>query len=85
MSIFPAGSAPPVTPEADLALEIRCRGDLLERKVRALRSHASQVEPLVATVGVETFADWWSQEAFVDAANVLDAAGDHAVLPAEAV
>jgi LmbE family N-acetylglucosaminyl deacetylase len=67
MSIFPAGSTPPETPEAELALEIRLDGDVLERKVRALRSHASQVEPLVAAVGVETFTEWWSQEAFVDA------------------
>jgi LmbE family N-acetylglucosaminyl deacetylase len=67
MSIFPAGSTPPETPETALALRICCDGDVLERKVRALRSHASQVEPLVDAVGVETFAQWWSQEAFVDA------------------
>lgn len=87
MSVFPPGSTPPATLEADLALEVRCHGEVLERKVRALRSHASQVEPLVAAVGVETFAQWWSQEAFVDAATVLEAARrtDHVALPAQAV
>jgi LmbE family N-acetylglucosaminyl deacetylase len=78
MSIFPAGSTPPETREGELALEINLHGDMLERKVRALRSHASQVEPLVAAVGIETFADWWSQEAFVDATRVLDTPGINA-------
>jgi LmbE family N-acetylglucosaminyl deacetylase len=74
MSIFPAGSTPPETAAGALALEIRCDGDLLERKLRALRSHASQVEPLVAAVGVDTFAQWWAEEAFVDAETVIEAA-----------
>jgi hypothetical protein len=77
MSIFPAGSTPPETAAGALALKIRCDGDLLERKLRALRSHASQVEPLVAAVGVDTFAPWWAEEAFVDAETVIDAAEDH--------
>jgi LmbE family N-acetylglucosaminyl deacetylase len=87
MSIFPAGSTPPVTSEAELAVQVRCHGKVLEQKVRALRSHASQVEALVAAVGVETFARWWSQEAFVDAGTVFDApkAASHADLPAQAV
>ena len=87
MSVFPAGSTPPVTSESELALDVRCHGEVLQRKVRALRSHASQVEPLVAAVGVGTFAQWWSQEAFVDAATALDAArrADHFALPAQAV
>jgi hypothetical protein len=55
-----------------LALEIRCDDDLRERKLRALRSHTSQVEPLVESVGVDTFARWWADAAFVDAATVHD-------------
>jgi len=74
MSIFPAESNPPETPEAELALEIHCHGDLLAQKVRALRCHASQTEALVTAVGVDTFAQWWGHEAFVDAARVSDAA-----------
>jgi LmbE family N-acetylglucosaminyl deacetylase len=72
MSIFPASSTPPETQAEALALEIHCDGDLLERKLLALRSHASQVEPLVAAVGAETFAQWWAEEAFVDAATVVE-------------
>jgi LmbE family N-acetylglucosaminyl deacetylase len=75
MSIFPPGTTPPSTLEDELAFEIRLDGDILEQKVRALRSHASQVEPLFAAVGAETFAQWWAQEAFVDAARVIGAAG----------
>jgi LmbE family N-acetylglucosaminyl deacetylase len=85
MSIFPAGSTPPTTPEPELALEIHLHGDILDQKVRALRSHASQVEPLVTAVGVETFADWWSQEAFVDAKTVLDTPTNQLAVTAEAV
>jgi LmbE family N-acetylglucosaminyl deacetylase len=77
MSIFPAGSTPPETAVGALALKIRCDGDLLERKLRALRSHASQVEPLVAAVGVDTFAQWWAEEAFVDAETVIETAERH--------
>jgi LmbE family N-acetylglucosaminyl deacetylase len=85
MSIFPAGSTPPETPEAELAFQIRFHGDALKRKVRALRSHASQVDGLVAAVGIETFAAWWSQEAFVDAATVLDAPPRQLARPAATV
>jgi LmbE family N-acetylglucosaminyl deacetylase len=74
MSIFPDDSSPPETERSALALEIHCRGELLERKLHALRSHASQVEPLIAAVGADTFADWWAEEAFVDAATVIDTA-----------
>jgi LmbE family N-acetylglucosaminyl deacetylase len=89
MSIFPDGTTPPETAAGALALEIRCDGDLLKRKVRALRSHASQIEPLVAAVGVETFAQWWAHEAFVDAGRVLaespHGAGEEVLQLAEAV
>jgi LmbE family N-acetylglucosaminyl deacetylase len=77
MSIFPAGSTPPETAATALALEIHCDGDLLERKLRALRNHASQVEPLVAAVGAETFAQWWADEAFVDAETVVGTIDRH--------
>ena len=29
-------------------------------------AHASQTQPLVALVGVDTFRDWWRTESFVD-------------------
>jgi LmbE family N-acetylglucosaminyl deacetylase len=50
------GAEPPTVPEAELAVWFRAEGDLLDRKVRALRAQASQVEPLVEQFGLEAFA-----------------------------
>lgn len=71
LSIFEDGCEPPSTPDHELAYEVRCEGTLLERKVLALRSHRSQVGPLVAALGSELFAAWWAGEAFVDARRPL--------------
>jgi LmbE family N-acetylglucosaminyl deacetylase len=56
---------PPVTPDEDLAVRVTFTGAELDRKIAALRSHASQVDGLVAEVGEQTFHRWWSTEAFV--------------------
>ena len=50
------GAVPPTVPAEELAVWFRAEGDLLDRKVRALRAQASQVEPLVQQFGVEAFA-----------------------------
>jgi len=50
------GVVPPTVPSEELAVWFRAEGDLLDRKVRALRAQASQVEPLVQQFGVEAFA-----------------------------
>ena len=50
------GAVPPTVPHEELAVWFRAEGDLLDRKVRALRAQASQVEPLVQQFGVEAFA-----------------------------
>ena len=50
------GAVPPTVPPEELAVWFRAEGDLLDRKVRALRAQASQVEPLVQQFGVEAFA-----------------------------
>jgi LmbE family N-acetylglucosaminyl deacetylase len=50
------GVPPPTVPTEALVVWFRAEGDLLDRKVRALRAQASQVEPLVQQVGVEAFA-----------------------------
>ena len=57
---------PPCVDEDDLVHSIRLDGDFLDQKIAALRAHASQTEPLVALVGVDTFRDWWRTESFVD-------------------
>jgi LmbE family N-acetylglucosaminyl deacetylase len=56
---------PPPTVSADeLALWFRCDDALVDRKVRALRCQASQVEPLVAMVGTDVFARMNREEMF---------------------
>jgi LmbE family N-acetylglucosaminyl deacetylase len=70
--------AGPATPAGDLALQIRCDGDLLDRKVAALRRHASQVAPLVDAMGEHRWTHWFATESFVDAALVLAGAGSPA-------
>ena len=49
------GAEPAVTAEDDLAVWLRLDGEALDRKVRALRSQASQIEPLIALVGIEAY------------------------------
>ena len=57
---------PPCVDEDDLVHSIRLDGHFLDQKIAALRAHASQTEPLVALVGVDTYRDWWRTESFVD-------------------
>jgi hypothetical protein len=42
-------------------------GAALDRKVAALRAHASQTAGLVDELGEDDFRRWWSTEAFVAA------------------
>jgi LmbE family N-acetylglucosaminyl deacetylase len=58
---------PPSTAAADAAGIVRCEGWLHERKMAALRAHASQVQPLIDLVGDHVYQRWWSTEAFADA------------------
>ena len=55
--------AEPVTVEPDLL--VRLDGDLLDRKMAALRAQDSQTRRLVDGVGLLTFRRWWSEEAFL--------------------
>ena len=61
---------PPCTEPDELALVLELDGDLLDRKLAALRAHASQTDPLADLVGDATFRAWWSTEAFVDAGSL---------------
>jgi LmbE family N-acetylglucosaminyl deacetylase len=61
------GASPPVTPWSDLAAEVRLSGRRLDRKLRALRAHASQTRPLEDLVGTARYREWWSTESFVAA------------------
>lgn len=73
----------PCTPGDALALQIHCEGRLLDRKVAALRRHASQVGPLIAAMGEHRWTRWFATESFVDAAAVRSGVG-HAAEPAAA-
>jgi LmbE family N-acetylglucosaminyl deacetylase len=58
---------PPSTPPEELAVSLICRGELLDRKLAALRAHVSQTTGAVEAVGVATYRQWWSGEWFIDA------------------
>jgi len=61
------GTVPAVTPHAELAAQVRCTGDLLRTKHRALRAHSSQTRPLERLVGSDVYREWWATESFVAA------------------
>jgi LmbE family N-acetylglucosaminyl deacetylase len=71
LGVFPATGEPPCIADEDAALIVRCDGRLLDAKVAALRAHRTQTAPLIARVGDETYRQWWSTEAFVDASMLL--------------
>jgi LmbE family N-acetylglucosaminyl deacetylase len=56
---------PVVTPPSDALVRLRLEGELLDRKVVALRAHASQTGELIAGMGEELFREWVAEESFV--------------------
>ncbi|GAA4445732.1 PIG-L deacetylase family protein [Phytohabitans houttuyneae] len=59
----------PVTvPEAALAVDLTLDGALAERKVRALLAQRTQTGGIVEAVGIKTYTEWVSGEAFVEPA-----------------
>ncbi len=63
LRIFPPG-LPPRVPQDEAAVDVVLPDDLLDRKVAALRAHASQVDPLIDLMGETTFRDWIAHECF---------------------
>jgi LmbE family N-acetylglucosaminyl deacetylase len=57
----------PFTRPDDLALTIRCRGRMLDRKMAALRAHASQTEEMITATGARTYRQMWATEWFAAA------------------
>ncbi len=55
---------PEATEFDDLAVWFSCDDDLLDRKVRALRAQASQVEPFIALVGEQVYRELNREEFF---------------------
>ena len=63
LQVFPPG-LPPRVPEAEVAVDVVLPEDLLDRKVAALRAHASQVGSLIDEVGEASFRSWIASESF---------------------
>mgnify|MGYP003694392677 CR=1 FL=1 len=58
------GMVPEETPTSEMAIWFSCEGDLLDRKVRALRAQQSQIEPLVTGYGIDAFRSLVREEFF---------------------
>lgn len=66
------GAEPPSDPSEQLAEQLHCEGELLDRKFAAMAAHTSQTSGLINLVGAEQYRQWWSTESFVDARVRLD-------------
>jgi LmbE family N-acetylglucosaminyl deacetylase len=73
---------PPSTPAAELALHLRLPEHLLDRKIAALRAHASQTAALEALVGRADYRAWWAAESFRAAPGSAAAGARLPTLPA---
>ncbi len=60
---------PVVTPIEEVALYLEVSDELLDRKVAALRTQASQTEPLIETFGPDRWREWIRTETFAPAAG----------------
>lgn len=56
---------PTETPEAEVVLRLHLWGDLLDRKIVALRAHASQTAALITAMGEDLFREWCAEESFL--------------------
>src|SRR3954468_886797 len=66
--IWMPGAVPPSVPDDTVTLHVSVTGVTAERKLAALRAHASQTEALRGRVGDTTFREWWGAESFVQVA-----------------
>jgi LmbE family N-acetylglucosaminyl deacetylase len=73
LGLWAYGAPPPCTPVEHLAATVHLEGSARERKLAALRAHASQTDALAALVGEATLRDWWATESFVEVAPALSA------------
>jgi LmbE family N-acetylglucosaminyl deacetylase len=58
------GAEPPCTPADELSIGEIFTGELLDRKLAAIRSMTSQVEPLIEALGEDFFREGMAEEAF---------------------
>jgi len=57
---------PQIADDDDIALHLELRGDLLDRKIVALRAHATQTAEIVNKIGEDMIRRSWSTESFID-------------------
>ena len=65
------GEAAVPTPDEELAVNVVLDGELLDRKVAALRQLASQTDELRTAVGDDVFREWVALEAFRPAVSLV--------------
>ena len=63
LQLFPP-DLPPRVEVDEVAFDLYLPEDLLDRKLAALRAHASQVEPLIDLIGEASFRTWIANECF---------------------
>ncbi len=69
-AIFQPG-LPTETPEEHLVLRLRLQDELLDRKIVALRAHASQAAELMTAMGEDLFRRWCAEESFLGLPSAL--------------
>lgn len=65
-SVYSDGYPVTVSPDR-LTVALRLDGEVLERKVRALRAQATQTDGIISAMGLDDYTAWVQEEAFVDA------------------
>lgn len=63
LQLFPP-DLPPRVDVDEVAVDLNLPDDLLDRKLAALRAHASQVGPLIDLIGEASFRTWVANECF---------------------
>jgi LmbE family N-acetylglucosaminyl deacetylase len=72
IDLWSADVAPPCTPESEAKVLVGSEIEV-DRKLRAIRAHASQTTELERQLGLPTFRRWWATEWFAE--HVPDQAG----------
>jgi LmbE family N-acetylglucosaminyl deacetylase len=64
-NVFMEPGTPPITPQADLAIDFALPPDILDLKIAAIGAHVSQVEGMLNTFGDDFFREGYKAEVFV--------------------
>jgi LmbE family N-acetylglucosaminyl deacetylase len=69
LDIFLADGLPLRMPTDLVDLQLALDGESADRKLVALRAHATQTARMAAALGDDVLREWWSVETFIDAEN----------------